>query len=59
MDKCISSDICAKINNIKMQLIINKNLYNENVVNKELYELTELSLLEKLDKLSSGLETVN
>ena len=48
-------DIRKKINSCKFQIIINKNLYLDNVINKEYYELVENSLLKKLNILSNAL----
>jgi hypothetical protein len=56
MDDNISSSIMNRITNFKFQLIINKNLYLDNVITKEDYELVENNLLEKINILSNDLE---
>lgn len=56
MDKNTSSNIINKINNFKFQLIINKNLYLDNVITREDYEFVENNLLEKINILSNDLE---
>jgi len=50
------TSILEKINNYKFELIINKNLYIEELISKELYEIVENDLLEHIDSLSNGLE---
>ena len=55
MDKNTSSNIINKINNFKFQLIINKNLYLDNVITREDYEFVENNLLEKINILSNDL----
>ena len=44
--------------NYKFQLIINKNLYKDNVITIDVYEKVENSLLEKIELLSSELDIV-
>ena len=56
MDNNTSINIINKINNFKFQLIINKNLYLDNVITREDYELVENNLLEKINILSNDLE---
>lgn len=56
MDKTTSQSIIDKISNFKLQLIINKNLYVDEVITKEYYEVVENSLLEKIHTLSNELE---
>ena len=56
MDKNITSNIINKISNFKFQLIINKNLYLDNIITREDYELVENSLLDKINILSNDLE---
>ena len=56
MDKNITSNIINKISNFKFQLIINKNLYLDNIITREDYELVENSLLDKIKILSNDLE---
>ena len=52
----MSQNIINRISNLKFQLIINKNLYLDEVISKEDYELVENSLLEKINVLSNDLE---
>lgn len=57
MDKNISlQNIIDKISNCKLELIINKNLYFDKVITKEIYEIVENNLLEKINILSDELE---
>lgn len=56
MDKSTSQSIIDKISNFKFQLIINKNLYVDEVITKETYEVVENNLLEKIHTLSNELE---
>lgn len=56
MDKSISQNIIDKISNFKVQLILNKNLYVDEVITKEIYEVVENNLLEKIHTLSNELE---
>lgn len=56
MDKSISQSIIDKISNFKVQLILNKNLYVDEVITKEIYEVVENNLLEKIHTLSNELE---
>ena len=56
MDKNITSNIINKISNFKFQLIINKNLYLDNIITREDYELVENNLLDKINILSNDLE---
>lgn len=44
-----------KISIFKIQLILNKNLYLDEVITKECYEVVENNLLEKIHALSSEL----
>jgi hypothetical protein len=55
MDDNISSSIMNRITNFKFQLIINKNLYLDNVITKEDYELVENNLLDKINILYNDL----
>ena len=52
-------NIIGKISNFKFQLIINKNLYIDEVITKEIYEIMENNLLEKIHTLSDELEMCN
>ena len=56
MDKNTSQSIIDKISNFKIQLILNKNLYIDEVITKEYYEVVENNLLEKIHTLSNELE---
>ena len=56
MDKNTSQNIIDKISNFKIQLILNKNLYIDEVITKEYYEVVENNLLEKIHTLSNELE---
>lgn len=56
MDKNTSQSIIDKISNFKIQLILNKNLYIDEVITKEYYEVVENNLLEKINILSNELE---
>ena len=56
MDKNMTSSIMNKIGNFKFQLIINKNLYLDDVITREDYEIVENNLLEKINILSNDLE---
>lgn len=56
MDKNTSQGIIDKISNFKIQLILNKNLYIDEVITKEYYEVVENNLLEKIHTLSNELE---
>ena len=56
MDKNTSQSIIDKISNFKIQLILNKNLYIDEVITMEYYEVVENNLLEKIHTLSNELE---
>ena len=56
MDKNVSQSIIDRISGFKVQLILNKNLYIDEVITKEYYELVENNLLEKIHSLTSELE---
>lgn len=47
------TSILDKINNYKFELIINKNLFLEKLITKEVYEEVENDLLEQIDILSN------
>ena len=51
-----SQSIIDKITNFKLQLVLNKNLYFEKLINQETYEIVENNLLEKITLLSNELE---
>lgn len=56
MDKNVSQSIIDRISGFKVQLILNKNLYIDEVITKEYYELVENNLLEKIHSLTNELE---
>lgn len=56
MDKNTSQNIINKISNFKFQMIINKNLFVDEVITKEIYEKVDNSLREKIENLSNQLE---
>lgn len=56
MDKNTSQSIIDKISNFKIQLILNKNLYIDEVITRETYEAVENNLLQKIHTLSNELE---
>ena len=56
MNKNISQSIVDSISRFKVQLLLNKNLYIDEVITKEYYELVENNLLEKIHSLTSELE---
>ena len=56
MNKNISQSIVDRISRFKVQLILNKNLYIDEVITKEYYELVENNLLDKIHSLTSELE---
>ena len=56
MNKNISQSIVDRISRFKVQLMLNKNLYIDEVITKEYYELVENNLLEKIHSLTSELE---
>ena len=39
-----------------MELIINKNLFNDEVISKDMYEIVQNKLLEKIRNISNQLE---
>ena len=51
-----TENLIDKISKFKMQLILNKNLYAENIITLDIYEKMETTLLKKIDTLSSELE---
>ena len=56
MDNIGLKGIIDKINGFKLQIIINRALYSDNIINKEDYEIVENSLLDKIDILSNEME---
>lgn len=48
-----------KISKFKLQLILNKNLYADNIITIDTYEKMEATLLEKINSLSNQLEMIN
>ena len=52
----ISKDMMSKLSIIKMELVINKNLFNDEVISKDMYEIVQNKLLEKIRNISNQLE---
>lgn len=52
----ISKDMMSKLSIFKMELIINKNLFNDEVISKDMYEIVQNKLLEKIRNISNQLE---
>lgn len=57
MEKQVES-LVDKISKFKLQLILNKNLYAENIITVDTYEKMEATLLEKINNLSNQLEMI-
>lgn len=57
MEKQVES-LVDKISKFKLQLILNKNLYAENIITVDTYEKMEATLLEKINSLSNQLEMI-
>lgn len=51
-----TENLMDKISKFKVQLILNKNLYIENIITVDTYEKMEATLMEKITKLSNELE---
>jgi len=51
-----TENLIDKISKFKVQLILNKNLYIENIITVDTYEKMEATLMEKITKLSNELE---
>lgn len=51
-----TESLIDKISRFKIQLIINKNLYAENIITVDTYEKMEATLMEKITNLSNELE---
>ena len=51
-------NIIDKISKLKLQLIINKNLFSSNVISSSIYEQMESSLLEKIEILNKELSLI-
>lgn len=47
-----------KISKFKLQLILNKNLYADNIITVDTYEKMEATLLEKINSLANQLEMI-
>lgn len=45
-----------KLSKCKVQLILNKNLYIENIITVDTYEKMEATLMEKITKISNEIE---
>lgn len=52
----ISKDMMSKLSIFKMELVINKNLFNDEVISKDMYEIVQNRLLEKIKNISNQLE---
>lgn len=50
--------IIDKISKLKLQLIINKNLFSSNVISSNIYQQMESSLLEKIETLNKELSLI-
>lgn len=50
--------IIDKISKLKLQLIINKNLFSSNVISSSIYQQMESSLLEKIEILNKELSLI-
>lgn len=50
--------IIDKISKLKLQLIINKNLFSSNVISSSIYQQMESSLLEKIESLNKELSLI-
>ena len=51
-------NIIDKISKLKLQLIINKNLFSSNVISSSIYQQMESSLLEKIETLNKELSLI-
>lgn len=51
-------NLLKKLGNFKMQLVINKTLYIDEVISKEMYESVESHLLENIKTITKRLESV-
>lgn len=51
-----TESLIDEISRFKIQLIINKNLYAENIITVDTYEKMEATLMEKITNLSNELE---
>ncbi len=49
-------DIIENISKCKLQLILNKGLYVENIIDKEIYTTVENNLIHKINSLTMDLE---
>lgn len=49
-------NIVDSISNYKLQRIVNKSLFKDNVISVNIYEQVDLSLLEKIETLTNELE---
>ena len=52
----ISKDMMSKLSIFKMELIINKNLFTDELISKDMYEIVQNKLLEKIKNISNQLE---
>lgn len=53
-----TESLVDKISKFKLQLILNKNLYADNIITVDTYEKMEATLLEKINSLSYQLEMI-
>ena len=53
-----TESLVDKISKFKLQLILNKNLYADNIITVDTYEKMEATLLEKINSLSNQLEMI-
>lgn len=56
MNNNVSQSLVDKISGFKLQMILNKSLYTDEVITREYYELVESNLLEKIHYLANELE---
>lgn len=57
MEKNLKNKIDKK-SKIKLQLIINKNLFSNKIISSTIYEQMEASLLEKIESLNKELSLI-
>lgn len=55
----MENKIINEINKYKLQLIINKNLCDNNVISSNVHEKMESNLLEKINRLTKETEMIN
>ena len=52
----VSKDLMSKLSMFKMELIINKNLFTDELISKDMYEIVQNKLLEKIKNISNQLD---